>query len=269
MSSSFIGPIGKQEYRKHWNEVRKRMHIFFILILCFPVLAYLPFQFKWVKNKNSGGNFLTQPVALVITPNGTGTAFLTGKTRLLTAAHVLCGMNKGEFVDLIFQNLELNEGKRVKARILFLPPSMPANCNLTLENKTALETDFAVIELNPLDAPPDDITRFAISSSTNAQTMQNVHVIGYPGGSGIGSDIPNCTVTGGIISNIKISDLDLFQLNVTAFPGTSGGPLVLEKSNQFVGILIAGSPQFPGITLACKTDIINKVMKTHDVDLEK
>lgn len=269
MSNWYLGPVAKQEYRMQWNQARKRLNLFFYLALFLPFLAYLPFELNWLKTKASSGSFLIKPVALVVTPNGTGTAFLIGKTRLLTAAHVLCGLEKGQYVDLIFQNLDMEGGNSRKARIIFLPASMPANCSLSESNLSALETDFAVLEMSPSDAPSSDVTRFILSPSSSAPTMQNVNVIGYPGGSGVGSDVPNCTVTGGIISNETVSSLDLFQLNVTAFPGNSGGPLVIEKTNQAVGILIAGKPQFPGLTLACKSDQIIKYLKLNKIDVEK
>jgi V8-like Glu-specific endopeptidase len=269
MSNWYLGPVAKQDFRIRLNEVRKRMNLFFYLALFLPFIAYIPFELNWVKTNTSTGSFLTKPVALVVTPYGTGSAFLTGKTRLLTAAHVLCGMEKGQYVDLIFQNLDMEGGNSRKAKIIFLPASLPANCALTQTNLSALETDFAVLEMNPQEAPSSEISRFILGPSNAAPIMQNVNVIGYPGGSGVGSSIPNCTVTGGIISNEKVSNLDLFQLNVTAFPGNSGGPLVIEKTNQAVGILIAGNPQFPGITLACKSDQIIKYLKLNNIDIEK
>ena len=178
MSNWYLGPVAKQEYRMQWNQARKHLNLFFYLALFLPFLAYLPFELNWLKTKASSGSFLTKPVALVVTQSGTGTAFLTGKTRLLTAAHVLCGMSKGEYVDLIFQNLDMEGGNSRRAKIIFLPASMPANCSLSQSNLSALETDFAVLEMNPSDAPSSDVTRFILSPSSSAPTpaLQHSHL---------------------------------------------------------------------------------------------
>ncbi len=81
----------------------KNYTIFLLIVILLPLFVYLVFNFNLVESKNRINSNLEQPVALVNTNSGTGTAFLVGNTRLLTAKHVVENVKVGETVQLVFE----------------------------------------------------------------------------------------------------------------------------------------------------------------------
>lgn len=74
--------------------------------------------------------------------------------------------------------------------------------------------------------------------------------------------------TSGTIANDQMRGLDLFQLDVNAWQGSSGAPLILEETKEVVGILVAGlTDEFQGINFAIKINYVRSVLEANGIDL--
>lgn len=124
------------------------------------------------------------------------------------------------------------------------------------------QDDFAVLELTSVTNIPDSFPRLTLGKSANVSTRDKVILIGYPQGI--------FSATSGTISNDNINGLGLFLLDAGAWPGNSGGPLILEESGEVVGILIAGfEGEFKGMNLANKMDNILTVLRNDYVNINE
>lgn len=119
---------------------------------------------------------------------------------------------------------------------------------------------MAVLELtNPADLP-DDFPRLFLGDSDGIVSRDEVILVGYPGGL--------MSTTSGTISNEQIKSLELFQLDVGAWQGSSGGPLILEDTEEVVGILVAGfSADYQGINIANKINNVVSLLAGAGVDV--
>jgi len=242
------------EHRKRNNQLLSRLknYTVFILIVAFlPFIVYLLFGTGLLSSKAKYNSDIEKPVALVITNTGSGTAFLVGETRLLTAKHVVEEIAVGETVQLVFDKADAPI--TTEARLVWKnPDSSPV--------PEYYENDFAVLELTMPGDIPEDFPRLMLGSSINVMTRDKVILIGYPQGI--------FSATSGTVSNDEIKGLNLFMLDAGAWPGNSGGPLILEETEEVVGILIAGfEGEFKGMNMANKIDEVVIMLENSNVDL--
>lgn len=242
MSFRPVGPLAAAAARISLSKKGKTSLLFFLFTACLPPLVYALFAFDMVKSKSRFNEDLEVPVALVQTARGTGSAFLYGEKELYTARHVLAGMQTGDEVTLLFQNASPSVSTTA------LISWMDADTTYTPDQIGFYVHDMARLELNRPTDLPEDFPRMVLGSAGGVTDRSEVLLIGYPNGS------PG--ITAGIISNTDVQGEErLFQLDVQAYPGSSGGPLVLKETEEVIGILIAGQTgQFQGINYAVKVE---------------
>lgn len=239
----FSGPETRVKYLEEITKyLKKNQNIFFALFLILPLIVFLSFKLNIGSSKaNEGvfsqseifvpGNFLAS-VALVETGNGTGTAFLVGRSNLITARHVVSSLKEGDFVKLFFYKAKPQ--KEVRAQIVYIP---------TDEDKdyAVLKSEVDLASFSPLQ----------IGNSDLISISDQIRVIGYPGGATFSS------APGEITNEDFPNNPNLVQLYAGAWPGNSGGPIVKRSTKEVIGILIAGyEDEFKGITLGYKINPI-------------
>jgi len=239
--------IGPREVRAYKNKVGRRirkLNVVFALAALLPFIVYGLFAIDILKAKPRFNRDIEIPVAMVQTAQGIGSAFLYGERELLTAKHVIEGMQVGDQVTLVFQNA--NPVISTQARISWIDPN-----NSPETDPNHYLHDVAKLELvQPTDLP-EDFPRLLLGDSDGITSRTSVILVGYPAGS------PSTTT--GTISSEDVQGVDLFQLDVSAYPGNSGGPLILEDTEEVIGILIAGkSGQFQGINFAIKVNSVQQ-----------
>jgi len=219
---------------------------FFIASLLLPMALYALFHMNIIPSKPAYNADIQEPVAKVITKDGTGTAFLISPTLLLTARHVVEKYNIGDEVDLIFEQSATK--LQVKGKIKFIASTnySPTDGTVTLEY---FLTDVAVIEV----AEITEIQPLVLGESDVVNLLDDVILIGYPNG--------DYSISKGSINNDKFQSHNLFKLDATSNPGNSGGPCVLKIDNSVIGILVGGSGPFTqGENIAVKIDDIKKIL---------
>lgn len=241
-----------EEVKKRILRRGSRVVTFFTVAALLPVAVYLLFYFGLLEAKPRFSKSLEQTVALVNTGSATGTAFLVSPTKLLTAKHVVKGKSEGDKVELIFEKAEPQI--TTTGTILWIEPTDAPEPEYYLN-------DLAVIELENPGALPEDYPYLSLGVSEGIGTRTEVLIIGFPGGL--------LSTTTGTISNDNMKNLELFQLDVEAWPGNSGGPLLLEETEEVVGMLVAGlSDEFQGINFAVKVDVIAKHLEKKGIVLD-
>lgn len=241
------GSRAKTENTNHNITLRSRLNGLLLSTILLPFIVWGLFHFHVIIPKEKD---YILPVAKVITPYGTGSAFLVGETRLLTANHVVDKMNIGDELQLVFEKAhpEIN----TTAKILF--KSEP--------NTTNFEIDFAVLELTNPGVIPNRFPRLPLGNSDEVAISDEIIIVGYPAGL--------FSVTEGRISNNKVEKMDLFQLDAGAWQGNSGGPIINKKTKEAIGILVAGMEgQFKGINMGCKIKNAVTILKQKGIDINK
>lgn len=246
-----IAPLEREEKRRELLKKVKPLGTIFIVVCLLPVLVYFLFHFGIFTSKPPYPKDLEMPVAMVSTGEGTGTAFLVGETRLLTAKHVVAEKKVGDIFQLVFEKAE--PPITTDARLVWKEPS-------NLEPPDYYVYDVAVLELTNPTALPENFPRMELGTSEGVGTREHVILVGYPAGL--------YSITDGIISNDRMSGLEIFQLDAGAWPGSSGGPLILESTGEVIGILVAGMEgEFQGINMACKITNINKLIEASGLNI--
>ncbi len=247
-----IAPQEREEKQKALMKRGKLSGLLFFFSCLLPIAIILLFPLGLLQTDPLYPH-LEQPVALVNTGSSTGTAFLVGESRLLTARHVVDQLQINDVVQLTFEKAlpVIN----TKARLLWKDTSTNPEPQYFL-------SDVAVLELeNPGDLP-ENFPRLALGNSDGITTKDKVILIGYP--SGLFSN------TAGKISNDKVKGLELFQLDVNAWQGNSGGPLILEDTEEVIGIVVAGlTAEYQGINFANKINNVMNLLQSQSIDVMK
>jgi serine protease Do len=167
---------------------------------------------------------------------GTGFVF-SKKGYAITAEHVISAINKnGDKGNLYAFFPDTGNSKKYRARVL----------------SKNIKYDLAIIKL---DGSGFDHVR--LGNSSNVEEGQSIAICGYPYGPvfglfpttqmGIISNISPMAIPvnrSSLLSNKMITALKdpyiIFQLDCTAFPGNSGGPLFLPETGDIVGVLNSG-----------------------------
>lgn len=211
-----------------------------------PLLIWALFYFGAIPNKPSFESEIQEPVAKVVTKNGTGTAFLISPTTLLTARHVVEGLAVGDEVELFFEHAQNQQ--QVKAKIRYIAPTDKPMVNGQVDTEYFL-TDMAVLEVSEIN----DIEPLILGESSVVENLDEVILIGYPNG--------DYSITKGNINSQKYQDANLFKLDATSNPGNSGGPCILKNDNTVIGILVGGSAiAKQGENIALKIDDVKSIL---------
>jgi len=211
-----------------------------------PLLIWILFYFGVFPNSPPFASDIQEPVAKVVTKSGTGTAFLISPTTLLTARHVVEGMSVGEEVELFFEHAPNKQ--QVRAKIKYIAPTDKQVIDGHVDMEYFL-TDLAVLEVSEIN----DIEPLILGESSIVQNLDEVILIGYPGG--------DYSITKGNINSQKYQGVDLFKLDATSNPGNSGGPCILKDDNTVIGILVGGSTiAKQGENIALKIDDVKQIL---------
>lgn len=241
------GSRAKRESANHVIMLRSKLNGLLLSTILLPFIVWGLFHFHVIVPKEKD---YILPVAKVLTPFGTGSAFLVGETRLLTANHVVDKMSLGDKVDIVFE--KSHPVIFTQARILFKSEEISAD----------FEIDFAVLELTNPGVIPEKFPRIPCGNSDEITLSDEIIIIGYPGGL--------FSVTEGRISNNKVEKMDLFQLDAGAWSGSSGGPVINKKTKEVIGILVAGlEGPFKGINMGCKMKNVLTILKQKGIDINK
>jgi S1-C subfamily serine protease len=224
----------------------------FFGVMVTPILIFLLYYFGVIASVKKGEyEDLEQAVGLVTTNSGSGTAFLVSPTKLLTAKHVVEGVEIGETVDILFERVE---------------PTISVKATLTWKDGTpAVEgaeyflTDIAVLSISDASIL-QDIIPLTLGNSVSVTNLSDVIAIGYPMGS--------YSISKGQINATDVGGVDLFKLDATINPGNSGGPLILDSDGTVIGMLVgqrAGDVQ--GENVANKIDRIMELTGAAGVNI--
>ncbi len=246
-----ITPREAEEQQRLLKKKGKIILSFFLIAFGMPFFIYALFYFQILTSKPRYDRRLEMPVARVLSPNALGSAFLISERHLLTARHVVENLEIGATVQLTFE----------KAK-----PPLTTNARLVWKDSVELTLpagfmhDIALLELEQPGILPVDFPTLAPGNSDGIGIREAVVLIGFPGGL--------MTTTSGRISNDQVNGLDLFQLDVNAWHGNSGGPLIAEETNEVIGILVAGlSGDYQGINFAIKINFVRAQLESQGISL--
>jgi len=254
MIDKMITPLSKLDLAKK-TRIQSKWHnaAFIVSLFIMPLLCFMAFQFKWVQAKPEFSNDIEAPVAKIIVDNKVGTAFLVNTTTLFTARHMVLSKKVGDQVEVFFEKSKSQ--LRVTATIKFIAKTdvqiQPQGVQLDY-----FLTDFAVLSVPEIT----EIQPLIIGSSVDAKNLDEVILVGYPGG--------DYSITKGNINSDKYQGFNLFKLDATANPGNSGGPCISKIDNSVIGILVGGSGKFSqGENVAVKIDDVMKIVKQAGIKL--
>lgn len=156
---------------------------------------------------------VAKSVGLVKTDKGTGTGFIVSPYgHLLTAYHVVEGSKSIQF--------RIN-GSREFHEVTYLDGDKDA--------------DLVVLKLEGDDWPFTPIVQQGYELSRGTA----LGLLGYPMGESLGTEV---TYTSGDLSSTRRSaaGVRVFQIDVSAYSGNSGGPVFLSQTGEAIGVLSGG-----------------------------
>lgn len=227
------GPINRQKFQIEVNEILKRNKSFmFFSFLLLPILIFLPFYFKLFE-VSIGKNDLNSSVALVQVGEYSGSAFLISPNKLITAKHVVKGLDTSKPITIVFE--KAYPVIYAEAKISYIP----------IDDDEG--NDYAILELTK---SIDYLTPLEVGSFNNAEIEDEVSIIGYP--------LSMFSSAKAQITNDNLNEsANLFLMNGGAWPGNSGGPIILKRTGEVVGILIAGfEEKYKGLVVGVKIDAL-------------
>ena len=252
MKKFYIGYYNRIDLQ---NAIKKAVRIPNIILLVFAVLLVIvPILFKdrIFKNNSDMSN-----VVLLRTLNGTGSAIFVGSgSYLLTAAHVVDGMNVSDYCHIEFQNPN-NTNEKVYARAELLYKGNWQPNTFTSANCLA---DYALMNITLID--PHRISKPCqiVKNLASVKVANTISVEGYPNGV--------YSKTAGTVNNVDggvLQDKNFFIVSAGAWGGNSGGAL-LDANGNLLGI-VTMTGTIPGIsagqTIALKIDYIRKELAKH------
>ncbi len=197
-----------------------------------------------------------------------GTGFVYSKDgHAITAEHVISAIYQKDDIDNLYAFFpDTGNSKKVRIKVI-------------TENK---RYDLSIIKLEG-----SDFSHINLGDSSNVEEGQSIALCGYPYGPVFGL---HPTTHTGIISNISpmaipVQNMSLlsnkmikalkdpytiFQLDCTAFPGNSGGPLFLPETGEVIGVLNSAFIKVTkenkqvstGISYAIPINYIKELMKS-------
>ena len=161
---------------------------------------------------------ISASVVQVVALSGTGSGFVVDSDGLvLTNAHVVENSSAVE--------VRFSDGQSYSGNVLGIDEV----------------ADLALIKL-----PAKDLNPVTMGNSDEIMVGEEVIAIGYPTGDTLGA---SPTITRGIVSTKRSSEITLIQTDAAINPGNSGGPLFV-RDGRVVGINTAKLFQLEGIGLA-------------------
>ena len=219
-----------------------------VMVGVFALLVLIPFCFSDKIFKPQGG---LSNVVYVNTGSSTGSAILISNNQLLTAAHVLSGLNKGDRCDIEFRDPKGElESIYAEAGILtlgkFLPDHNP-------------EEDYALLKILHIEG--SHFAKPCTIGSGNIAPGEDVTIVGYPAGAYSYTAGKVSNVTGGLLGE-HFDIKELYSVDAKAWHGNSGGAL-FDSKGQLIGIVtLAGS--FEGLddgqTYALKISKVKSIL---------
>ena len=218
------------------------------------LMIILPIVFPSILDGHYEGKGYSNTV-LIETSAGTGSGVYIGDNNLITAAHVVTGMDINERCSVIFEQPDIEDGKSIYAEA-----ELVAIGNWSKQN--SFDEDYALLHITSFDADKY-IPRCILGKSSKVKTQDEITVCGYPAGV--------YKSTNGIISNIKGEDIlsNCFVVSASAWPGSSGGAL-FDKNKELIGIVtLIGNKDIltNAETYAIKIDHIKQGLKTKGLQL--
>lgn len=245
--------LRKKKQQAIRDKLKPIARLFFFSCLI-PLIAYV-FATLFPATTPSEFEELEKATALVSTFDGTGTAFLVSDNKLLTARHVVEGLELGEKLDLVFENI--NPIISTTATLLWRD-----NTNYEEElNVDYFTTDVAVLELDDPEAIRD-VLPLALGDSDLIVNLTPIVTIGYPKG--------DYSITRGDINNTEMEGFDLFKLDAATNHGNSGGPVISIEEKVVIGMLVGGrgGQNIQGENVANKINNILRLIENAGIDLE-
>lgn len=221
---TFVGPIERQKFLDKVKAKLRSWNSIFLVLAFLPIIIYSAFELRIIKTAQPKTETGFEGVALLSTPgeNGKyGTAFLINKNQLITAAHCVEYVDKGDEVGLKFYKDE-------DEHLAILRYKGDDNGNW---NK-----DFAILEI--LDASFDNF--YELKELGNETSLnQEIIVAGFPAGETFQSSSGEITGSFTFINGGEIThkdDDELYQLQFDGWGGMSGSPIIDKKTEQVLGI---------------------------------
>jgi len=224
-----------------------------LIAFLIPFVLYALFYFNVAHSKSTFSADIQEPVAKVVTGTGIGSAFLVNPTTLLTARHVVAKNKVGDQVDLYFEHSK--NQTHIKATVRYIAPATEQADDEGGVKADYFLSDVAVLEVSAID----DIEPLVLGESDAVQNLDEVILIGYPGG--------DYSITKGNINSDKFSGLNLFKLDATANPGNSGGPCILKADNTVIGILVGNrTTAQQGDNISLKINDVKKILRVAKIN---
>lgn len=251
-------PLGLTNSSKSKQQIKLKkktryVSLFFIIGCLLPFLVVALFAFDVIKGAPAKTAGIEAPVAKVVTEDGIGTAFLISSTKLLTARHVIFGLDIADEVVLSFEKAD--PPRQVTAKVHYVQPVevTPYHGQVSLDY---FLTDFAVLEIPEIE----DIIPLDIGDSEIVEELDEIILVGYPNN--------DYSKTDGKINSKSYQNLDLFKSDVTANRGNSGGPAIYKEDLTVVGIIVgSGNPENQGENIIVKINNIVNFLERQGIDL--
>ena len=224
---TFVGPIERQKFLEKVKVKLRRFNAIFLVFALLPVFIYSAFELRIIKTAQPKTETGFEGIALLRTPGENliyGTAFLINENQLITAAHCVEYVDKGDEVGLKFYN---DEDEYV-AILRYKGDYDSYNPN----------KDYAILEI--LDVSFENF--YELKELGNVTSLnQEIIVAGFPAGKTFQSS--SGEITGSFtFSNRAIThqdDDELYQLQFDGWGGMSGAPIIDKKTELVLGIYVA------------------------------
>lgn len=191
-----------------------------------------------------------QATGLLISANGSGTAFCVSDTGLFITANHIVAAAKKESLAIVIDPAGKNE-KKYPVRVLRRVP----------------DTDLAVVKAD-LDRK---MTVLKLGDDDGLFETQPLFAFGYPFGTALATDAksyPSISVNFGRVTSLrkKGNVLEAIQLDAQLNPGNSGGP-VLDDRGNVVGIVSSGVVA-SGVNFATPVSLLKKAIDAPMISVE-
>lgn len=246
MKQIFVGSVIRTKLHTDIRNSVLPPHIAQAIIIALLIIIPWAFASRIFTAKN--GDYSN--VVLVTTLRSTGSAIYVGNQYLLTAAHVVQGMQVGDKCGIEFQDPNSSPVKSVslEAELVTSGKFLPAE---------DIEEDYALLRILYVDAS-NLAKECPFGSAAKVKIQDNISVEGYPNGvysSTVGT-INN--LNGGVTGSSKI-----LVVSADAWGGNSGGALK-SANGDMLGIVTMGGTvvgKTAGQTYVLKIDDIRNKLK--------
>lgn len=221
--------VGSKQKAELWSDRKKAVRpLHIVQFSVFALLVLIPIVFKNSIFKGADGDM--SPVAYVETVSGTGSAVYIGGNKLLTAAHVVDGMELNDVCGLSFQDPNDPDAMPVLALAEIMAKGTWSKSHQDPSQ------DYALLHIITIDASKY-VRACNIGISSSAKVKDEIFVEGFPAGAYMN--------TSGNIGSLAAGDQYkyLFVVDAQAWHGNSGGALFDKNSNLLGIVTMAGMAQ--------------------------